>query len=236
MDDRLYFRQLKAGRDFGQGNPVCVGMDNFIYLIGDRVTSECLVVDPAWDVASIVNAAAADGMKITGALVTHWHPDHVGGPLMNHKVEGLPRLLELAPCKVHIHKGDVQFVKMMTAISDSDIVAHDSGDKVKAGAIEVECLHTPGHTAGSQCFRCGDKLIAGDTLFLQGCGRLDLPGGSVEEMWRTLTERLSTIGDDVVLYPGHDYSGKSAPMGDVRRTNPILNAPDYASWRRMMGR
>ena len=89
---------------------------------------------------------------------------------------------------------------------------------MRFGAVEVECLHTPGHTAGSQCFRCGQKLIAGDTLFLQGCGRLDLPGGSVEEMWKTLTERMATLPDDLELFPGHDYSGKSAPLGEIRRT------------------
>ncbi len=236
MAEQLYFRQLKAGRDFGRNNPVCVGMDNFIYLIGDRVAGQCVVVDPAWDVGSIVSAANTDGMQITGAMVTHWHPDHVGGPLMNHKVEGLPKLLELSPCKVHVHRADVQFVKMMTGISDGDITAHDSGDRVAAGAVEVECLHTPGHTAGSMCFRCGNALIAGDTLFLQGCGRLDLPGGNVEEMWTTLTERLATLPGDLRLYPGHDYSGASAPLEEVRRTNAILQAPDMATWRRMMGR
>ncbi|HHO52506.1 MAG TPA: MBL fold metallo-hydrolase, partial [Deltaproteobacteria bacterium] len=186
MADRLYLRQLAVGRDLGVGDPVATAMQNFVYLIGDTETRECLVVDPAWDVAGIVEAAGRDGYQIVGALISHWHPDHVGGSMMGHTVEGLPRLLELAPCPIHVHSADVSFLKAMTAVSDSDLVRVSSGDRVKVGAIEVECLHTPGHTEGSQCFRCGGALISGDTLFLQGCGRTDLPGGDVEQMWRTL--------------------------------------------------
>ena len=97
----------------------------------------------------------------------------------------------------------------MTGVSDSDLHLVSSGDKVKVGDVEVECLHTPGHTAGSQCFRCGQALISGDTLFLEGCGRTDLPGGDVEEMWRTLYERLMKLPSDLVLHPGHDYRAAS---------------------------
>lgn len=236
MAGQLYLRQLAAGRDFGVGDPIASAMQNFVYLIGDTQTRECLVVDPAWDVAGIVGAAEADGYQITGALISHWHPDHVGGPLMGHQVEGLPRLLELAPCPIHVHAADVQFLKMMTAVSDSDLRPVSSGDRVKVGAIEVECLHTPGHTEGSQCFRCGGALISGDTLFLQGCGRTDFPGGDTEQMWRTLHERLMTLPDDLILYPGHDYgSAPHAPMGEVKQTNTMLQAPDYATFLAMRG-
>jgi glyoxylase-like metal-dependent hydrolase (beta-lactamase superfamily II) len=121
-------------------------------------------------------------------------------------------------------------------VSDGDLHLHDSGDRVLAGDVEVECLHTPGHTAGSQCFRCKNALIAGDTLFLQGCGRLDLPGSDVDEMWRTLTQRLATLSGDTVLYPGHDYGSKpSASMDEVRATNPSLQVPNLDAWRRMKG-
>lgn len=237
MDDTLYFRQLRAGRDFGVSDPTASSMANFIYLLGDRKKGECLVVDPAWDVQGVLNVASADGMRITGALVTHWHPDHVGGDLMGHDVEGLTDLLAQNPCPIHVHKAEAQWVQMITGVSGTDLVLHDSGDVVKAGDVEVECLHTPGHTAGSQCFRCKNTLVAGDTLFLQGCGRLDLPTADVDEMWRTLTERLATISADTILYPGHDYgSAPHAPMSEVRRDNDSLNVPDIDTWRRMMGR
>jgi len=223
MGDQLYIHQLKAGVDFGQSNPVARQMANFVYLVGDRLKKECLVVDPAWDIQSVVDCATRDDMKIIGALCTHFHPDHVGGDLFGHHVEGLAELMTINPCVVHCHPADIPFVKMMTGLSDSDFNHTHGGDVVKAGDVEIQCLHTPGHTPGSQCFRCRQALIAGDTLFLQGCGRTDLPGGDPVEMQRTITQRLATLPDDLILYPGHHYSPeRTGTMGHVKRTNPIF--------------
>lgn len=237
MQDQLYLRQLEGGRDFARGDAVAASMDNFVYLLGDRAAGECLVVDPAWDVAGILEIAAQDDMRVVGALVTHWHPDHVGGPLFGHDVQGLATFLELNPAPIYVHKADADLVQALTGVGRGDLELVESGHVVKAGQVEIQCLHTPGHTAGSQCFRCGNALVAGDTLFLQGCGRLDLPGGDVDEMWRTLHQRLSTIPDDVVLYPGHNYGPRpAAPMGEVRRINPELRIPTLEDWRRLRGR
>lgn len=219
----LYLRQLKAGRDFARTDPTAKGMANFVYLVGDRTAGECLAVDPAWDVDGILDAAAADGMKVTGALVTHYHPDHIGGHMLGRSITGLARLLERNPCPVHAHAAEAHGIRVVTGLSETDLTKHASGDKIAAGAIEVELLHTPGHTPGSSCFRCGNALLSGDTLFLQGCGRVDLPGGDREEMMRTITTRLATLPDDLVLYPGHDYGSKPhAPMGEVKRTNQVF--------------
>ncbi|MBX2797865.1 MAG: MBL fold metallo-hydrolase [Myxococcales bacterium] len=235
MQDPLIVKQLAAGRDFATGDPVARSMQNFVYLLGDSVARECLVVDPAWDVQGIVDAATADGYTIVGALVTHWHPDHVGGSLMGHDVQGLSALLEIVQCPIYVNEGDATFVKMMTGLGDSELSLVRSGDRVKAGSVEVECLHTPGHTAGSQCFRCGGALVSGDTLFLDGCGRTDLPGGDVEVMWDTLSKLLE-LPRDLVLYPGHDYGSQPhAPMEEVARTNAMLKAPDYDTFLAMRG-
>jgi glyoxylase-like metal-dependent hydrolase (beta-lactamase superfamily II) len=232
---RLYLRQLLAGRDFAHASPVAAGMQNFVYLVGDRDTGECLVVDPAWDVRDLVRVAEADGFRIVGALATHYHPDHVGGTMFGFTVEGLPTLQEINPVKVHVHRLEAEGVRKVTGLSRSDLVEHDSGDRVKVGDVEVELLHTPGHTPGSQCFRLHQALLAGDTLFLQGCGRVDLPGGDADQMYETLTQRLATLPDDMMLLPGHAYGGESAPLGEVRRTNPYLQVRDLATWRRAMG-
>jgi hydroxyacylglutathione hydrolase len=233
----LYLKQLLAGRDFGSEDQVATAMQNFVYLVGDADARECYVVDPAWDIAGILDIAAADDMKVVGALVTHYHPDHVGGSMMGFTIEGLSALIERNPCKVHVHKAEADGVLFVTGLSKSDLVQHESNDRVKAGDIEIELLHTPGHTPGSQCFRLAGgrdaehgALVAGDTLFLQGCGRVDLPGGDAKEMYYTLTQRLSQLPDDVVLLPGHAYGGDQAPLGHVRRTNPSLQVRSLESF------
>ena len=88
-DDRFYFRQLLSGRDFAHADGLAHQMVNFSYLIGDRTTGECLVVDPAYDTASLAAAAEADGMRLAGALVTHFHADHCGGDIMGYRIEGI---------------------------------------------------------------------------------------------------------------------------------------------------
>lgn len=218
----MYLRQLLVGRDVGRGNAAGTQMQNFVYLIGDREAGQCVVVDPAWDIDSILDVASADGMKVVGALVTHYHPDHVGGSMFGLSIDGVARLIAKNPCHVHVHKLEADGVKKVTGLSENDLVRHEGNDRVMVGAVEVELLHTPGHTPGSQCFRVRDALVSGDTLFLQGCGRVDLPGGNREEMQRTLRERLARLPDELVLYPGHAYGGEHAPLSEVRRTNPML--------------
>ena len=230
----LYFKQLLAGRDFGRRDPVAGQMQNFVYLVGDRDTGEALIVDPAWAVDELVDLLEADGMRLAGALATHYHPDHVGGTMFGFTVEGLPRLMARSPCPVHAHRLEGEGIRKVTGLSTTDLTLHDSGDQVAVGGITVELLHTPGHTPGSLCFRLKSALIAGDTLFLQGCGRVDLPGGDPDEMYTTLTQRLGSLPADTVLYPGHAYGGESADMGTVRRTNPYLRVPDLQTWRRFM--
>jgi hydroxyacylglutathione hydrolase len=218
----LYLRQLLVGRDVAVGDAAGTQMQNFVYLVGDRDAGKCLVVDPAWDVAGIVDRAAEDGMRITGALVTHYHPDHCGGSIFGVSIEGVAQLLDRIACKVHVHRLEGDGVKKVTGLSETDLVRHDGNDRVKVGDVEVELLHTPGHTPGSQCFRVADALVSGDTLFLRGCGRVDLPGGDRDEMRRTLTERLARLPDELVLYPGHAYGGEHARLEEVRRLNPVF--------------
>ena len=235
--ENLYFRQLLAGRDFARVNPVAGQMVNFVYLVGDRSTRKAVLVDPAWDVRTLLDIADGDGMEVVGALATHYHPDHIGGDLFGHDVEGLPKLLELKPVKVHAHREEASGIKLMTGVSDSDLVLHEGGDRLSLGEVEIDFLHTPGHTPGSQCFLVRNRLVSGDTLFVQGCGRVDLPGGDPEEMYRSLTERLARLPDEVVLYPGHDYADRpSSTLGDERRSNYCLRVPTLEDWLRLMGR
>jgi len=233
---RLYFRQLLAGRDFAHSDIGAAQMANFVYAIGDAEKRECVLVDPAWDVDGLLALLDTDDMRLVGALATHYHPDHVGGPLFGLEVEGLRRLLEKRPVPIHVHRDEAHGVHLVTGLSKNDLVAHDGGDTLAVGDIGIRFLHTPGHTPGSQCFLVEGHLVAGDTLFVQGCGRVDLPGGDAEEMYRTLTQRLATLADDVVLYPGHHYADRpSATLGEERASNYALRVRSLADWRRLMG-
>ncbi len=238
MTERLYFRQLLAGRDFAAADPIARQMVNFVYVIGDRETGEAVAVDPAYGVRELVDLLGADGMRLTGALATHWHPDHVGGDMMGYGIEGIRELSGMADvaAPVHVHRDEAEWVKRSTGVSDSDLVVHDSGDTVTVGAIDITMLHTPGHTPGSQCFLVNGCLVAGDTLFLEGCGRTDLPGADPDQMYESLTQRLAKIPDDTILYPGHMYSPEpSATMGETRANNYVFRITSIEQWRRMMG-
>ncbi|MCA8977341.1 MAG: MBL fold metallo-hydrolase, partial [Planctomycetes bacterium] len=205
LEDRLYFRQWLAGRDFAKGDPIASQMVNFSYAIGDRQTGEAVLVDPCYAVADLVDLIEQDGMRVTGALATHYHPDHVGGDLFGHDLQGVKELLERCPCKVHVQREEAPWLKRITGCSDSDLAPHASGDVVEVGAIPIQLIHTPGHTPGSQCFLVQNRLVAGDTLFLQGCGRTDLPGGDPRQLYLSLTQKLAHVPDSAVLYPGHLY-------------------------------
>jgi glyoxylase-like metal-dependent hydrolase (beta-lactamase superfamily II) len=235
-DDRLYFRQLLCGRDIARTDPLARQMVNFVYLIGYRETGEAVVIDPAYDSKGILSVAADDGMKLVGALATHYHADHVGGDMMGYRISGIRELLTLHPVPIHVQADEVPWVQRSTDVSTTDLVEHTSGDVVMVGEIPIELIHTPGHTPGSQCFFVDNRLVAGDTLFLEGCGRTDLPGGDPAALYESLTTKLDKVPDDAVLFPGHLYSAEpSATMGDTRKWNYVFKPRNVQEWLSMFG-
>lgn len=235
MSDRLYFRQLLSGRDFAVGDPAATQMVNFAYLIGDRDTGEAVIVDPAYAVADLVHTLEADGMRLSGVLATHHHPDHVGGTMMGFSLPGLAELLAIKQVPVHVNATEADWVARTTEVSATDLVAHDHDDLLEIGAVGVRLLHTPGHTPGSQCFLLDDRLVAGDTLFLQGCGRTDFPGGDPEAIYHSL-QSLASLPGDPVVYPGHFYSEEPhAALSQVRSSNAVFRAGSLQQFRSMFG-
>jgi glyoxylase-like metal-dependent hydrolase (beta-lactamase superfamily II) len=235
QQDRLYFRQLLSGRDFAQGDGIAAQMRNFAYLIGDRQTGDCVVVDPAYAAGDLVDVLEADGLHLSGVLVTHHHPDHVGGSMMGFELKGLAELLERVSVPVHVNSQEAQFVSGITGIPMSDLTSHEHGDKVSVGAIDIELLHTPGHTPGSQCFLLDGRLVAGDTLFLEGCGRTDFPGGDSDEIFRSL-QKIAQLPGDPTVFPGHWYSLEpSASLSEVKRSNYVYRVSNLEQWRTLMG-
>jgi hydroxyacylglutathione hydrolase len=227
-----YFRQLLAGRDFAADDQVARQMVNFVYAIGDRDAGQALLVDPAYDVGALLDVLEADGMTLAGVLITHYHADHAGGSLMGWEIAGLVELLERVSVPVHVNAAERPWVARSTGVSESDLVPHDGGDALAVGGAEIELLHTPGHTPGSQCFLVsGETLISGDTLFLQGCGRTDLPGSDPDAMYESL-RRLAALPDGVTVFPGHRYSeAPNATMQSVRGTNVALQPLRREEWR-----
>ncbi|MBI2204925.1 MAG: MBL fold metallo-hydrolase [Candidatus Rokubacteria bacterium] len=224
MSGDIFLRQLELGP-----------MQNFVYLVGDPVARECVVVDPAWEIDEIVQTAEAADMRIVGALVTHTHQDHVGGSLeswgMPGRIAGVEELLARVPAKVYVHKAEREFLRGL----GSDLVKVDNHDTLPVGRLTITFLHTPGHTPGSQCFLVDDRLISGDTLFIGSCGRTDLPGSDPSEMYYSLTQRLGALPDQTVLYPGHNYGGPESTIGDEKRSNPFMRFSSLGEFLRTMG-
>ncbi|WP_028932283.1 MBL fold metallo-hydrolase [Pseudonocardia spinosispora] len=231
----VYFRQLLSGRDFAVGDAVATQMVNFSYLIGDTESREAVVVDPAYAPSELVDVLAADDMRLTGVLVTHHHPDHVGGDLMGHALGGLAELLGRTPVPVHVNRHEAEWVRRTTGVSADDLTPHDHDDEVLVGAVPIRLLHTPGHTPGSQCFLVDGKLVAGDTLFLQGCGRTDFPGGDPDAMYSSL-RKLAELTGDPIVHPGHQYTdAPKATLSEVRRTNVVYRADTLDQFRSLFG-
>ena len=148
-DDRVYFRQLLSGRDFARGDMMARQMVNFVYLIGDRATGEAVVVDPAYAVQDLLDILAADGMRLTGVLGTHFHPGPPRrGQMGGWQLEGISTLLEHVQVPVHVQSDELPWVERTTGVGADDLVGHHSGDVVRVGEVEIELIHTPGHTPG----------------------------------------------------------------------------------------
>ncbi len=223
-EDELIIEQIQIGP-----------MENFTYIVGSRSTREVVIVDPAWDIDALMGRLDEQDYTLTGALLTHYHPDHCGGKMGHNPIQGVAELLEKKTVPIYAHKLEASGVERVTGVPAGDIRQVESGDKLDVGDVEIEFLHTPGHTPGSQCFRIKKTLVSGDTLFINGCGRVDLPGSNTEDMYHSL-RKLAALPDDTLLLPGHNYGEvPNATMDTIRQSNVYLRIPDLASWQSLMG-
>jgi glyoxylase-like metal-dependent hydrolase (beta-lactamase superfamily II) len=198
-------------------------MENFIYLIHDHASNTAAIVDPAWEIEEVLDFAAAKDIRITDILLTHSHHDHING---------LQQTLQQTDAKVHLLKPEAKF----WGANLVQPVLHHGGDQIKIGDSIINILHTPGHTPGSACYHVGNDLIAGDTLFVFGCGRCDLAGGDPEEMFQTLKKMKTDLPAATVLHPGHNYAPQSptSSMETQCQGNPFLHfdtSADFVKYR-----
>ena len=245
QSEGLRIVQLLAGRDFaltsGTWSPLSQVINRFakmlknhIYAICCERERKCVLVDVCWDVVGVVDRLCrVEGYEIVGAIVTHYHFDHVGGlppkPYDQYhvKVDGLEALLKRFPAiKAYIHPADIEEVRAGgNDIPDDRIVATPDGFQLRIGSsANVEFIHTPGHTPGSQCLLVnGCRLLSGDTLFINNVGRLDFPDANCEQMYASL-QKLKRLEGDIMVYPGHDYGGAFTDLDKEKRNNSALTA------------
>jgi len=195
-------------------------LDNDTYLWIDEATREAAAVDVGFEPEAAVRAVVDAGVRVTRLLLTHAHYDHACGMLEFQRAHP-------APC--WLHPADRPLLERLTeqgaafdfppADPPEDLRDLEDGQVLSLGESRIEVIHTPGHSPGGVCFRCGDDLLVGDTLFAGSIGRADLPGGSFELLERSIRTRLFPLGDELRCHPGH---GPATTIGRERRTNPFV--------------
>jgi len=191
-------------------------------VIGDQQTREAMVIDPGDEIEHILSVVAEHGLTVKQIVITHAHIDHVAGAMKLKIATGAPILL---------NQNDYMLLKMLDVQaawigmqSPGEVTIDGSvgtGDKVAAGNIVADVLHTPGHTEGSIClyFEPEKKLVAGDTLFAGSIGRTDLPGGSYKKIMESLHGPVLALPDETIVVPGH---GPLTTIAEERENNPFL--------------
>lgn len=190
------------------------------YLLGDEATGRAALIDPGDSGDALVRWAGQKGYQVTVILLTHAHFDHIGG------VKAAQELMERKGVQVPVYVNDVDYPVARCGFMDSvtlsdvkDVRFYKEGDTVMVDSIPVQVLETPGHTKGSVCLIADGKAIfSGDTLFAGSCGRTDFPGGSAQEILRSL-KRLALLEGDYQVYPGHE---SHTSLSDERAYNMYM--------------
>ena len=193
-------------------------MENFVYLISDTKTGRAAVVDPAWDIPTVLARAQQRGVIITDILLTHSHHDHING---------IEQVLAKFDAQLHMSKAEAQFWGKHLDLP----TLHHGGDVIRLGSTEIQMMLTPGHTPGSACYHLGNDVITGDTMFVYGCGRCDLSGGDPNIMYATLTRMADELPPETCILPGHNYSvTPTSTMAEQVVGNPFLHFDDQAEF------
>lgn len=195
----------------------------FAYLVGDTITGDALVIDPADNINGIITEAKKNNLRINYIVNTHGHVDHISGNTEMQKATG---------AKIIVHQDDAlmltatpaMILKMFGAKASpaADILVKD-GDIISAGNVELKVIHTPGHSPGGICLYTPGYVFTGDTLFVEAIGRTDLPGGSWPTMSQAIREKLFSLPDDTKVMPGHNYGRMpTSTIGHEKKHNPFF--------------
>jgi hydroxyacylglutathione hydrolase len=199
-------------------------LDVLCYVVSCSRTKEALVIDPAGDEERVVDRIKQKDLNLKYIVNTHGHADHTCG---NAKVKALTN------AKIVMHELDDQMFNSshgqamarqwgLTPSPSADIAVKD-GDRIVAGDVTLKVIHTPGHSPGGICLLGDGNLFTGDTLFVGGIGRTDLPGASMGQFMKSIKETLLNLPGETIVWPGHDYGVRpSSTIDEERRTNPWL--------------
>ncbi|MBT3312639.1 MAG: MBL fold metallo-hydrolase [Desulfobacterales bacterium] len=201
-------------------------MSTFCYLIGDDTTKTCALIDPAFQTNMLQKEIEKKGFTLTHVINTHNHPDHTSGnasliastgaKLYIHSIDGkkLGKFLHGAFSRIFGGKGS----------PEADVLLED-GDDINIGEITIKVIHTPGHTPGSICLYIKGNVFTGDTLFVESMGRTDLPGGSHKTLIESIHEKIYSLPDETIIWPGHDYGpSPKSTVGQEKKNNPFTMA------------
>ncbi|NQY73763.1 MAG: MBL fold metallo-hydrolase [Candidatus Margulisbacteria bacterium] len=195
-------------------------MQNFVYLIEETATKKAAVVDPAWDVPKIIDEVNTRNLDLTSLYLTHGHHDHVNG---------VEELLRFKPIPIYLSAHETIY----STPSSAETHLLKDHDHITLGTLDIAVIHTPGHTPGGQCFLVENHLISGDTVFINGCGRCDLPASNPEDMYHSL-RKIMTLPDPTVIYPGHNYySAATDTLGNQKQTNPFMASENLHTFLRL---
>ena len=187
------------------------------YILHPEGSGSCVLIDPGQEPERLLAELARMQLTVDAILLTHGHFDHVGA---------VDAVCQATGCELFMHKADwaqqsdptLSYFYPLANRELAPMQFCDEGDSITAGGLTFTVMATPGHTAGSVCYRCGDALFCGDTLFAGSCGRIDLPGGDRMTMLCTL-ERLADLKEDLRIFPGH---GPASTLQQEQETNPYL--------------
>ena len=191
-------------------------MKNFAYIISDNDTKKTAIVDPAWEIDKILDITTKNNLNIIYIINTHSHFDHISG---NEEI---------------IKQTNAKLISYYKSPQKPDIPVSEN-DEITLGNTTMKVIHTPGHCPDSICIIIGDKILTGDTLFVGNCGRIDLPGGNIDELYTSLFNKIYKLDDKLEVYPGHDYGKK--PFSTIeyeKKHNYVLEPRNLNEFREFM--
>ena len=192
-------------------------MQNFTYVLEDEETKDAVIIDPSWDLDLVIETLERNALKAKYVINTHHHFDHTIGN---------DAIAKHTKSKILQHESST--LKNDMRLSD--------GEKIKFGNSELTVIHTPGHSKDSICLVGDGKIFSGDSLFVGNCGRIDLPGGSAKELYHSLFDIICKLGDNLILYPGHNYGiSPNSTIGTEKKTNFVLQPRTEEEFVNFMG-